>query len=141
MIRTVCTVALLASLVACASAPAVPTAVTAPEKPVGIDNDVAVGLVDLAAHKMPGNTADYDMRARTITLQPGGGAPAHPHAGRPGIVRVTKGTVVEGRGSAQRVLKTGDFWLETHDTTHWFRNPSSTDVAELWIVDMVPKKK
>ncbi len=144
MIRTLTALALAATLAACASAPN-PTTITAvvtpPEKPAGIDNDVAVGLVDLAAHKMPGNTADYDLRARAITLQPGGGAPAHPHAGRPGIVRVIKGTVVEGRGSAQRVLKAGEFWLETHDTTHWFRNPSGSETAELWIVDMVPKKR
>ena len=45
------------------------------------------------------------------------------------------------RGTAQRTLKAGDFWLENHDTTHWFRNPSKTEAAELWIVDIVPKKK
>ena len=142
---TVATLALAATLAACGSAP---TASSAPAGPVtprtqaaGMSGDVAVGLVDLAAHKMPGNTADYDLRARAITLAPDGGAPAHPHAGRPGIVRVIKGTVVEGRGTAQRTLKAGDFWLENHDTTHWFRNPSKTQAAELWIVDIVPKKK
>ena len=81
------------------------------------------------------------MRARLLTIAPDGGAAAHPHAGQPGIVRVIKGTIVEGRGSAQRVLKAGDFWMENADTTHWFRNPSQTESAELWAVDIVPKKK
>ena len=140
--KTLTALALAATLAACGSAPTAPAGpVTAPTQAAGMSGDVAVGLVDLAAHKMPGTTADYDLRARAITLAPDGGAPAHPHAGRPGIVRVVKGTVVEGRGSAQRTLKAGDFWLENHDTTHWFRNPSQTEAAELWIVDIVPKKK
>ena len=54
---------------------------------------------------------------------------------------MVKGTVVEGRGDAKRVLKPGDFWLETFDTSHWFVNPSTTEAAELWVVDVVPKKK
>ena len=44
-------------------------------------------------------------------------------------------------GDAKRVLKPGDFWLETFDTSHWFVNPSTTEAAELWVVDIVPKKK
>ena len=74
-------------------------------------------------------------------LAPGGAIHNHPHAGRPGIVRVTKGTVVEYRGSAERTLKVGDAWYENADTVHWFRNPSSTEAAEIWVVDLVPKKK
>ena len=57
------------------------------------------------------------------------------------VQRSLKGTVVEGRGDAKRVLKPGDFWLETFDTSHWFVNPSTTEAAELWVVDIVPKKK
>ncbi len=47
----------------------------------------------------------------------------------------------KGRASAQRVLQAGTFWLENADTTHGFRNPSRTEAAELWAVDIVPKKK
>ena len=71
----------------------------------------------------------------------GAGDATPPPPARPGIVRVVKGTVVEGRGDAKRVLKPGDFWLETFDTSHWFVNPSTTEAAELWVVDIVPKKK
>lgn len=115
---------------------------TAPEKPAGLTgtND-AVGLVDLAPHNLPGAIGDYDLRARTIGIAPGGAIHNHPHAGRPGIVRVTKGTVIEYRGTTERTLKAGDSWFENAETVHWFRNPSSTEVAEIWAVDLVPKKK
>lgn len=115
---------------------------TAPEKPVGLTGTGdAVGQVDLAPHNMPGTMSDYDLRARVVGIAPGGAIHNHPHAGRPGIVLVTKGSVIEYRGEAKRTLKVGESWYETSDTTHWFRNPSSSDVAELWVVDLVPKKK
>ena len=127
-------------MVGCATQP--DTSQVSPlEKNAGLTGDTPAGLVDLAAHKMPGSMADYDLRARLLTIAPDGGAAAHPHAGRPGIVRVIKGTVVEGRGSAQRVLRAGDYWFENADTTHWFRNPSRSEAAEIWAVDIVPKKK
>ena len=140
MFRTVCTLAAVAALTACASAPDT-RKLSAPSTNSGLSGDAPVGLVDLAAHKMAGTPSDYDLRARALTLAPGGGVGNHPHAGRPGIVRVVKGTVVEGRGDAKRVLKAGDFWLETAETSHWFVNPSTTEAAELWVVDIVPKKK
>ena len=130
MIRTIGTLAVVAALTACASAPDT-TKIIAPTATSGLGGDTPAGLVDLAAHKMAGTPSDYDLRARALTLKPGGGVGNHPHAGRPGIVRVVKGTVVEGRGDAKRVLKAGDFWLETAETSHWFVNPSTTEAAEL----------
>lgn len=114
----------------------------APDKPVGVSgmND-AVAVVDLAAHNLAGTPADYDLRGRLIGIAPGGAVHSHPHAGRPGLVLVTKGTVVEYRGATSRTLHAGDTWQETNETVHWFRNPSSTEVAEIWAVDLVPKKK
>lgn len=118
------------------------SAVIAPDKPVGISGiNEAVGLVDLAPHKMPGTPADYNLRSRVVRLAPGGAIHNHPHAGRPGIVLVIKGTVTEYRGSEARTLKTGESWLETNETVHWFSNPSASEPAELWVVDLVPKKK
>ena len=118
------------------------TADTAPEKPIGLTGAAdAVGLVDLAPHNLAGAVGDYDLRARVIGLEPGGAIHNHPHAGRPGIVRVTKGTIIEYRGEAKRTLAVGDTWYENADTTHWFRNPSTTEAAEIWVVDLVPKKK
>ena len=141
MIRTLIPLTAAALLTAgCASAPDT-RHVTAPTQATGIGGNTPAGLVDLAAHQMKGNPGDYELRARLLTIAPGGGAAAHPHAGQPGIVRIIKGTIVEGRGNAQRVLKTGEHWVETADTTHWFVNPSATETAELWAVDIVPRKK
>lgn len=114
---------------------------TPPEKPVGLTGTTdAVGSVAVAPHNLPGSVNDYNLRARAIGIAPGGAIHNHPHAGRPGIVHVTKGTVIEYRGDAKRTLKVGDSWYENADTVHWFRNPSSTEAAELWVVDLVPKK-
>jgi quercetin dioxygenase-like cupin family protein len=115
---------------------------TPPEKAVGLTGTAdAVGSVELAPHNLPGSVGDYDLRARTIGIAPSGAIQNHPHAGRPGIVRVTKGTVIEYRGTTARTLKVGDSWYENADTVHWFRNPSTTEAAEIWVVDLVPKKK
>jgi len=114
----------------------------APDKPTGVSgmND-AVGLVPLLPHNLSGAVGDYDLRSRRIVLAPGGAIHQHPHAGRPGIALVTKGTIVEYRGSTSRILKPGGTWQETYDTVHWFRNPSKEKVAELWVVDLVPTQK
>ena len=114
----------------------------APEKPIGLSGaSEAIGLVDLAPHNLPGNIGDYELRSRAISIAPGGAIHSHSHAGRPGIALVTKGVVIEYRGANLRTLKAGDSWLETDATTHWFRNPSSSEAAELWVVDLIPKKK
>ena len=68
-------------------------------------------------------------------------APAVVALGRPGIARVTKGRLIEYRGAVERTLQVGDTWYENADTVHWFRNPSSSEAAELWVVDVVLKKK
>lgn len=115
---------------------------TPPEKASGLTGTGdAVALVELAPHNLVGAPGDFDLRARIVSIAPGGAINAHPHAGRPGIVRVVKGTVIEYRGTAARTLQLGEWWTETADVTHWFRNPSSTEFAELWVVDIVPKKK
>lgn len=136
---------LLFTALFCLATPMSLTAMAAdqpPEKPVGLSGVTeAVGVVDLAPHNLAGPAADYDLRARTIGIAPGGAIHSHPHAGRPGIAYLTKGNIVEYRGSTERSLKVGDWWLETADTVHWFRNPSNTEAAELWVVDLVPRKK
>ena len=66
MIRTIFTLAVVATLSACASAPDT-TKLSAPTANSGLSGDTPVGLVDLAAHKMAGTPADYDLRARALT--------------------------------------------------------------------------
>ena len=115
---------------------------TPPDKNTGlVGSTEPVGTVDLAPHNLAGVPGDYELRARAIVIVPGGATANHPHAGRPGVVRVIKGTLIEYRGSAERTVKAGDYWFENADTTHWFRNPSATEPAEIWAVDLVPRKK
>ncbi|NMG77384.1 cupin domain-containing protein [Aromatoleum diolicum] len=134
-------VAFFAAL-ACSASPMAAEDNIPPEKPVGVSGAAdAVGVVDLAPHNLAGAVGDYELRARVVGLAPGGAIHNHPHNGRPGIVRVTQGSVIEYRGEASRTLKVGDTWYENADTVHWFRNPSKTEAAEIWVVDLVPKKK
>lgn len=139
-LKTACTLLPLAfSLILASPASA---ADIAPEKPIGLSGaSEAIGLVDLAPHNLPGSIGDYELRSRAVGIAPGGAIHSHPHAGRPGIALVTKGVVIEYRGANSRTLKVGDSWQETDETTHWFRNPSSSEAAELWVVDLIPKKK
>lgn len=60
------------------------------EQHAGIGSGTPVGTVDMAAHKLAGNTGDYELRARLLTIAPGSAAVPHPHAGQPGSVRVTR---------------------------------------------------
>jgi len=140
--RTLLTRTMPAFALACLLGPAPLAAATPPEHPIGLTGTAdAVARVDLAPHQLPGTPGDYDLRARAITLAPGGAINPHSHMGRPGIVRVIKGTVIETRGPVERTLKAGEYWAETAETTHWFRNPSTSETAEIWVVDVVAKKK
>lgn len=66
----------------------------------------------------------YDVRSREITVAPGGAIAEHEHSKRAGIVYVQSGTIIEYRGTEQRVLKAGDTVTEDINTVHAFQNVS-----------------
>jgi len=70
--------------------------------------------------------AGRQLRARTITLEPGGVIAVHKHEGRPAIAYHLEGEVIEHRSDSPEpiVRRKGDVTLETPGLVHWIENRS-----------------
>jgi len=119
--------ATLATLVIAADKP--------PEKSSGVSIDVP-HLNNLGPQI--GVMQDYNIRGRYITFAPDAAIAEHSHAERPGMVYVIKGEIWEYRNGKKIEYKAGDSWIETADTVHWAKNPSSENEAVIFMVDLPP---
>ena len=81
----------------------------------------------------------YVLQLRAITIAPGGQIAAHPHAARPGLVKVVAGEWVEGRpeGEATYGANGSEGIVEDEHTTHWFFNRGDVPATAL-VCDLVP---
>ncbi len=79
------------------------------------------------------------MRAREITILPGGVVAVHQHDGRPGLAYILEGEVYEHRnGETGTVLrKAGAISFEKTGVTHWWENKSDKKMRAI-VVDIVP---
>jgi quercetin dioxygenase-like cupin family protein len=79
------------------------------------------------------------LRAREITIEPGGVVAVHQHDGRPGLAYILEGEVYEHRndetGSVLR--KPGAISFEKTGVTHWWENKSDKKMRAI-VVDIVP---
>jgi quercetin dioxygenase-like cupin family protein len=80
------------------------------------------------------------LRARTITIEPGGVIAVHKHEGRPAIAYHLEGEVVEHRSDSPDpiVRKKGDVTLETPGLIHWMENRSDKP-ARIVAIDIAPE--
>jgi quercetin dioxygenase-like cupin family protein len=82
------------------------------------------------------------MRAREITIAPGGVVAVHQHDGRPGLAYILEGEVYEHRndetGSVLR--KAGAVSFEKTGVTHWWENKSDQPMRAI-VVDIVPAEQ
>jgi quercetin dioxygenase-like cupin family protein len=80
------------------------------------------------------------LRARTITLEPGGVIAVHKHEGRPGIAYFLEGEVIEHRSDSPEpiVRKKGDVTLELPGLVHWMENKGDVP-ARVVAVDIAPE--
>ena len=80
------------------------------------------------------------LRARTITLEPGGVIAVHKHEGRPGIAYHLEGEVIEHRSDSSEpiVRRKGDVTLETPGLIHWMENRGDVP-ARIVAVDIAPE--
>jgi quercetin dioxygenase-like cupin family protein len=96
-----------------------------------------LGSVSLEG-ELPGVTGKI-MRAREITIEPGGVVAVHQHDGRPGMAYILEGEVYEHRndetGSVFR--KAGAISFEKTGVTHWWENRSDKKMRAI-VVDIVP---
>lgn len=92
----------------------------APTAPVAVTDDI-IGSVDLAQEI---NVAGRDLRLRRLVVQPGGIVPLHSHAGRPALIIVVSGTMVEHRSSCavEIVHNAGEVASESGGISHWWKN-------------------
>lgn len=99
-----------------------------------------LGSVSLEG-ELPGVTGKI-VRAREITIEPGGVVAVHQHDGRPGLAYILEGEVYEHRndetGSVLR--KAGAVSFEKTGVTHWWENKSTQKMRAL-VVDIVPAEQ
>lgn len=108
----------------------------APVDNSGIEGSV-LGAIDLAsyANMLEGG----QLRARELTLLPGGRIGVHAHNHRPAIVYVLEGEFIEHRSDSPEPLvrRKGDTFFEGPGLVHWSENISDQPVRAL-AVDIVP---
>jgi quercetin dioxygenase-like cupin family protein len=122
-------------LVACAStamAPAPrPILAAAPTQAVGSTTQ-ALGTIDIGPEvNLPG----YQLRARAVTIAPGGHLAVHTHQGRPTQEYVAQGTVIEVRNGQRIEHKAGTMVQASNGVTHWWEN-HGTEMVVLVPVDV-----
>lgn len=70
--------------------------------------------------------AGRQLRARKITLAPGGYFALHSHKDRPGTVYVLEGKITETRNGVVKEYGPGDSWFENKETNHRVENKGTT---------------
>jgi len=101
-----------------------------------------VSASPLAAFEFERDTPSFvgqTMRMRRITIEPGGSIGEHNHRGRPAVLYVVQGGIVERRGEAQRAYATGESYAIGGDTSHAIENAGSTPAVYIE-VDIVPAR-
>jgi len=101
----------------------------APTAPAKV-TDTIIGSVDLAKEI---DVANRDLRMRRLVVQPGGIVPLHSHVGRPALIIVVTGTVVEHRStcSVGIVHRAGEIASESDGISHWWKNIGKTPAVLL----------
>ena len=80
------------------------------------------------------------MRARVVTIAPGGEIAVHRHEARPGIAYILEGELTETRSDeGGPIVRTpGMVSVEKSGIVHWWRN-NGTSSARALVVDIVPE--
>ena len=90
------------------------------------------------AGDMP-NLAGLAMRMRQVAIAPGGSIDTHSHRGRPAVLYIVEGSIVERRGDAVREYRAGESYAIGGDTAHAIDNPSPVPATYIE-VDIVPAR-
>lgn len=88
-------------------------------KGMGVDNLTSLEL----AKQGLDDYKSRQLRARKITLAPGGVVAYHSHADRPAVAYLLRGSIIEHRdGAPDRTYKAGEIITENTDVKHWVEN-------------------
>jgi quercetin dioxygenase-like cupin family protein len=84
-------------------------------------------VIDLGA-EIP-SMAGWQLRLRTIKIEPGGHVGLHDHKDRPSVVVFQQGTdTVTNSDGSSKTFKAGDTVAEGVKAVHWHKNTGSDDV-------------
>lgn len=111
-----------------------------PTETRGISGVEALGRVSLAG-EIP-DDSERSLRARELTIAPGGIVAVHQHEQRPGVAYILEGEMVEHRNDRDEPVlrQAGDAAFERSGVTHWWENVGDTEVRAL-VVDIVPTEE
>jgi quercetin dioxygenase-like cupin family protein len=94
-------------------------------------------VIDLGA-EIP-SMAGWQLRLRTLKIEPGGHIGLHDHKDRPAVVVFQQGTdMVTNSDGTSKTFKVGDTTAEGVKTVHWHKNAGSDDVL-FTTADLVKK--
>ena len=107
-----------------------------PSETQGIESSVLLGSIPLG-EDFPALDGRV-LRARIVTMLPGGTVEAHEHVRRPGIAYILEGEMTEYRNdqSGPVVRGTGAVSLEKSGVVHWWVNESAGKARAI-VVDIV----
>lgn len=108
-----------------------------PTETKGVGESRVLGMIPMD-DEFPG-MAGRGMRARELTLLPGGVVAVHQHIQRPGIAYLVEGTLIEHRKDQDDpvVHQAGSAAFESSGVVHWWINESG-EPAKVVVVDIVP---
>lgn len=108
-----------------------------PTKPKGITSKT---LAEVLLSKEVPDLDGRNFRMRYASIAPGGIVPVHSHTGRPGLVYVISGEIIEHRSDqdAPKIHKAGSFTVEANGISHWWENKGD-EPTNLVLVDVYKK--
>lgn len=117
----------------------VKAAAAPPAEHVGLTVET-LGVVPATSMQATVGLAGYRLQLRAITIAPGGQIAEHPHANRPGLVKVVSGEWVEGREAGETAFRADglEAIIEDENTVHWFYNRGEMPATAL-VCDLVPE--
>lgn len=94
--------------------------------------DKVIGMIDLSKEPSAG-IKDRHFRLRKLEVKPGGVVPWHSHGDRPAIIYIVSGQITEYASNCAVPIehKAGDVAVETHATSHWWKNNGNATVVLL----------
>jgi quercetin dioxygenase-like cupin family protein len=115
------------------------TGAEGPKETRGIESSVVLGSISLGD-----DFAALDgrrLRAREVTVLPGGTVGVHEHKSRPGVLYVLEGELTEHRNdeSGPLVRRQGATSFEKAGVIHWWVNEGAKNAKAL-VVDIVPEE-
>ncbi len=101
-------------------------AVGGPVDSTSAEHAALLSAVDLAGEV---GLSGYQLRARTVTIEPGGYTAAHTHQGRPTQEYVAQGTVIVVRNGRSIEHKAGTMVQGVNGVHHWWENHGTVRVV------------